>query len=79
MAAYSLDTLLNRWGLHQLTSEQAIGQILLILHELEPRILRLEQVITAPRVAPPPLPQPPAVAPTPPANPRKRKPRRRAG
>ncbi|TAH51739.1 MAG: hypothetical protein EYC68_10280 [Chloroflexota bacterium] len=79
MAAYSLDTLLNRWGLHQLTPEQAIGQILLILHELEPRILRLEQAITAPRVAAPPPPPPPAVAPTPTANPRKRKPRRRVG
>ena len=45
MAAYSLDTLLKRWGLSQLTTEQAIGQILQILHDLEPRVKRLEQAI----------------------------------
>ena len=52
MAAYSLDALLKRWSLNQLTSEQAIGQILQILAELEQRVKRLEQA--APVTAKPP-------------------------
>ena len=71
MAAYSLDTLLHRWALHQITSEQAIGQMLLILQELEPRILRLEQSVNAPQMPPPQTPAP-VVAPAPTAIPRKR-------
>ena len=43
MAAYSLDALLKRWSLNQLTSEQAIGQILQLIQELEVRVKRLEQ------------------------------------
>ncbi len=43
MAAYSLDSLLQRWSLGQLTSEQAIGQILQVLQDLEPRVKRLER------------------------------------
>ncbi len=70
MAAYSLDTLLHRWALHQITSEQAIGQMLLILQDLEPRILRLEQSVNAPPT-PPQTPQP-AAAPAPNAIPPKR-------
>jgi hypothetical protein len=79
MAAYSLDTLLNRWALHQLTTEQAVGQILQILHELEPRLIRLEQTMATPRVAPMPAtpPQGTTSAP-PPANVSKRTSRRRA-
>ena len=45
MAAYSLETLLRRWSLHQLTTEQAIGQILQILQDLEPRVKHIEQSI----------------------------------
>ncbi len=56
MAAYSLDTLLQRWALHQLTSEQAIGQILQVLHDLEPRVKRLEQAV--PFASKPPTPPP---------------------
>ena len=43
MATYSLDIILRRWALNQLTTEQAIGQILQILHDLESRLKRLEQ------------------------------------
>ncbi len=80
MAAHSLDNLLQRWGLDQLTTEQAIGQILQILRDFEPRILRLEQTVTAsPRVTASPATPPPTPAPTPTAtNPRKRQARRRA-
>ena len=45
MAAYSLDTLVQCWARNQLTSEQAIGQILQILCDLEVRVKRLEQAI----------------------------------
>jgi hypothetical protein len=53
MAAYSLDTLLKRWSLNQLTPEQAIGQILQLIQQLEARVKRLEQ-------APSTKPKPPA-------------------
>ncbi|MBI4671115.1 MAG: hypothetical protein HY741_05545 [Chloroflexi bacterium] len=61
MAAHSLETLLRLWALNKLTTEQAIGQILQILNELEPRVKRLEQSVAA---VPASLP-----APTPPPNP----------
>ncbi len=70
MAAYSLDTLLQRWALHQLTSEQAIGQILQVLHDLEPRVKRLEHT-TSFASKPPPLP--PAPGPPPKTSSRKQK------
>lgn len=41
MGTYSLEVLIRKWGLSELTSEQAIGQILLILQEL---VRRLEAV-----------------------------------
>lgn len=78
MAAHSLDNLLRLWGLDQITTEQTIGQILQILRDLEPRILRLEQTVTAAArtVAPPPAPStPPPIVPV--SNPRKRQTRRR--
>jgi len=42
MGTYSLETLVRKWGLSELTTEQAIGQILLILHELIRRMEALE-------------------------------------
>jgi hypothetical protein len=42
MGAYSLDTLVRKWGLRELTTEQAIGQILLVLQELARRLETLE-------------------------------------
>jgi len=42
MGTYSLETLIRKWGLDELTCEQAIGQILLILRELVRRVEVLE-------------------------------------
>ncbi len=71
MAAYSLEALLQRWALHQLTSEQAIGQILLILQHVEERLLSLEKSAAAQQ--PTLSAVTPALAlPTPPRAPRKR-------
>ena len=42
MGIYSLETLIRKWGLDELTCEQAIGQILLILRELVRRVEALE-------------------------------------
>ncbi len=63
MAAHSIETLLRLWALNQLTAEQAIGQTLQILADLEPRVKRVEQSLAAlqaalPKPAPPPQPAP---------------------
>ncbi|MDH4136030.1 MAG: hypothetical protein OEW09_04840 [Anaerolineae bacterium] len=42
MGTYSLETLVRKWGLSELTTEQAIGQILLFLQELVRRVEALE-------------------------------------
>jgi hypothetical protein len=42
MGFYPLETLIRKWGLDELTCEQAIGQILLILQELVRRVEALE-------------------------------------
>jgi hypothetical protein len=42
MGTYSLETLIRKWGLSELTAEQAIGQILLILQKLARRVEALE-------------------------------------
>ena len=42
MGTYSLETLIRKWGLNELTTEQAIGQILLILQKLARRVETLE-------------------------------------
>jgi len=42
METYSVETLIRKWGLSELTAEQAIGQILLILQELVRRVEALE-------------------------------------
>ena len=43
MGTYSLETLIRKWGLSELTAEQAIGQILLILQKLARRVEALEE------------------------------------
>ena len=43
MGTYSLETLIRKWGLGELTTEQAIGQILLILQEWIRRVEALEE------------------------------------
>lgn len=43
MGTYPLETLIRKWGLSELTTEQTIGQILLILQELIRRVEALEE------------------------------------
>jgi len=43
MGTYGLPELIRRWGREQLTTEQAIGQILLLLVELDKRLRKLER------------------------------------
>lgn len=65
MAAHPLETLLRLWALNTITTEQAIGQMLQILIEFEPRVRRLEHSVAAVQAqlaTPPPTP-PPAATP----------------
>jgi hypothetical protein len=43
MGNYSLDELVTRWEREKLTTEQAIGQLLLILRSLTERVRDLER------------------------------------
>jgi hypothetical protein len=43
MGSYSLDELITLWEREKLTTEQTIGQMLLILRSLSQRIRELEQ------------------------------------
>jgi len=43
MGTYSLEELIRLWRQEKLTPEQAIGQILLLLRELQRRLQELEQ------------------------------------
>ncbi len=43
MGVYSLDDLIRRWQTGQLTLEQAVGQILLLLKDLVDRMRELER------------------------------------
>jgi hypothetical protein len=45
MGTYGLDGVILAWKREKLTNEQAIGQILLILRDLEERIRLLEQYL----------------------------------
>lgn len=42
MSAYDLDTILKKWERGELSTEQAVGQILLQLQSLTQRVGRLE-------------------------------------
>jgi hypothetical protein len=44
MSAYDLDTIVKKWERAELTTEQAIGQILLLLHSISDRVGRLEVI-----------------------------------
>ena len=44
MSAYDLDTMLKKWEREELSTEQAIGQIMLLLQSISHRIGRLEVV-----------------------------------
>ena len=54
MGTYSLETLIRKWGLNELTTEQAIGQIFLILQSLARRVELLEGKGEGPRRKRPP-------------------------
>jgi hypothetical protein len=43
MGNYNLDEVITRWEREKLTTEQAIGQILLLMRSLSERILELER------------------------------------
>lgn len=42
MSAYDLDTMLKKWEREELSTEQAIGQIMLLLQSISHRVGRLE-------------------------------------
>jgi len=44
MSAYTIDELVRKWFTHDITSEQAIGQMLQILQEIEQRLKKLEEI-----------------------------------
>lgn len=54
MGTYSLDELVHRWQINDLTTEQAIGQMLLLLQKFEARLQELEQAQHKRPVASPP-------------------------
>lgn len=43
MGAYSLEVLIRKWSLEELTAEQAIGQMLLMFQELCKRMENVER------------------------------------
>ena len=43
MGTYSLDEVIKRWRMGEITTEQAIGQILLLLQNLARRVNHLEK------------------------------------
>ena len=49
MGTYGLDGVLTAWKAGKLTTEQAVGQILQLLEELEQRVTKVEMVINPPR------------------------------
>jgi len=51
MGTYSMEGLLTAWKTEKLTTEQAVGQVLLLLQILERRVAELEA-----RLSPPPPP-----------------------
>jgi len=49
MSAYTMDEIMRRWRLGELTAEQAIGQILQLIQTLSKRVSVLEQRVEAQR------------------------------
>ncbi len=49
MGTYGLDGVLTAWKTGKLTTDQAVGQILQLLQELEERVTKVEVVINPPR------------------------------
>ena len=52
MGTYGLEGVILAWKSGTLTTEQAVGQILLLLQELEKRIGELERLTAPPRPTP---------------------------
>ncbi len=50
MGTYSLEGILLAWKTEKLTTEQAIGQILQLIQELDRRVDGLEQALRTPRL-----------------------------
>jgi hypothetical protein len=42
MGTYPLETIIREWGKGTLTSEQVIGQVLLLIREMQKRLSELE-------------------------------------
>ncbi|MFO7539984.1 MAG: hypothetical protein R6X32_18245 [Chloroflexota bacterium] len=53
MSHYEIDDVITRWAKSELTAEQAIGQILLILQSLSRRMGKVEKRLTRQRSAGP--------------------------
>ncbi len=49
MGTYGLDGVISAWKTGKLTTEQAVGQILLLLQDLEVRVQELERPSGPPR------------------------------
>ena len=52
MGTYGLEGVLREWQTGNLTTEQAVGQILLLLQDLERRVAELEKIINPPPAKP---------------------------
>ena len=51
MSAYELETVINKWDVGKLTTEQAIGQILQLILERDKRLQELEGRVSSLRQA----------------------------
>jgi hypothetical protein len=49
MGTYGLEEAIDRWGRGDLTVEQIIGQILLLLQAIEERLREVERKLSPPR------------------------------
>ena len=56
MGIHNIETVIEDWRLEKITTEQAIGKILLVLKELEARVAEVEKRTRRPV---PPKPRPP--------------------
>jgi hypothetical protein len=54
MGTYGLDGVLLAWTVGKLTTEQAVGQILQLLQELDQRVAKVEGIVIPPRPPSPP-------------------------
>ena len=52
MGTYGLEGVMREWQTGNLTPEQAVGQILLLLQELERRMVEVERSVNPPPVKP---------------------------